>query len=108
MKTSALFLLAVQLATADASSAPLDTASAKVARIDTVKSMDSVKSVLARRAQCAHWAGEEPYDRVRSIEIATAIRRLRCSHIDAEQARLRRRYSHKPAILRLLNAADPQ
>ncbi len=62
MKTSALFMLAVQLAAADAACAPLDTASAKVAWTDTVKSKDSVQSVLARCVQCAHWAGEERYD----------------------------------------------
>ncbi|WP_442679976.1 hypothetical protein ACSBM8_01860 [Sphingomonas sp. ASY06-1R] len=65
-----------------------------------------VKAFLERREQCAHWAGEEPYDAARGREIATAIRRLRCDRIDADAARLRQRYQHTPDITKLLDDTE--
>lgn len=63
-----------------------------------------VRAFLARREQCAHWAGEEPYDRARAAQIAAAMGRLRCGGVDAAQDTLRRRHAHRPAALRALDA----
>lgn len=64
-----------------------------------------VKAFLIRREQCAHWAGEDPYDRVRSSEINAAMRRLRCGNVDAEEKRMRRLHAHSPAMMKLLDVS---
>jgi hypothetical protein len=65
-----------------------------------------VKAFVERRAQCGHWAGEEPYDPARGREIAAAMRRLRCDTIDADAARLRQRHQRTPGVAKLLD--DPE
>lgn len=63
-----------------------------------------IGAFLERRAECEHWAGEEPYDRARTREIATAVAKLRCERIEADEARLRRRYAGRPDVLKLLRS----
>ena len=40
-----------------------------------------ISSILDRQQQCAHWAGEEPYDKARAHAIATAMTKLRCEDL---------------------------
>jgi hypothetical protein len=58
-----------------------------------------VRVLIDRRADCNHWAGEEPYDRDRKREIQRAIRDLRCETVPREETRLRRRYAKLPQVL---------
>ncbi|SDV48672.1 hypothetical protein [Chitinasiproducens palmae] len=64
-----------------------------------------VQSLVSRRDQCEHWAGEEPYDRARARQITAAMQQLRCERVDNEIQRLRGRYASQPAVVRAL--ADP-
>lgn len=61
-----------------------------------------VDAFLARRAQCDHWAGEEPYDAPRASEIEAAVRMLRCDRLDADEAKIRLRYSGNEAVTKAL------
>ncbi|WP_260599974.1 hypothetical protein [Sphingomonas endolithica] len=63
-----------------------------------------VKTLIERRAQCEHWAGEEPYDAARAAAIDAALRRLRCATSEADEARLRRRYARQRVVLAALDA----
>jgi hypothetical protein len=53
-----------------------------------------VANHLQRRQMCNHWAGEEPYDKARAAEIAKAVNGLRCTTLDGDEKKLRRRYRH--------------
>ena len=64
-----------------------------------------VLSWVSRRAHCAHWMGEEPYDNARRAEITAAVARLKCGTLDADEATLRRIYADQDATLALLNRA---
>ncbi len=63
------------------------------------------QAFVARRADCAHWVGEDAYDAGRGRQIAAAVKRLRCDAVEADEARLRRRYRDDPAILKALDPA---
>lgn len=61
-----------------------------------------VRDFVARRLQCNHWGGEEPYDAARRREISRAVKALRCNSLDRDEARLLRRYrdnAELPALL---------
>ncbi|HEY9218228.1 MAG TPA: hypothetical protein VIO94_09270 [Phenylobacterium sp.] len=62
-----------------------------------------VRSFVARRADCDHWTGEEPYDAERRAEIEAAIADLRCARIEQDEAVLRAHYRERPDILQLLD-----
>jgi hypothetical protein len=64
-----------------------------------------IAAFAARRVECNHWSGEEPYDKQHAAEIADAVQRLRCEDLDGEERTLRRRYAKRPAVLRVLNTA---
>ena len=62
----------------------------------------TVRDFVARRLQCNHWGGEEPYDAARRREISRAVKTLRCNSLDRDEARLLRRYpdnAELPALL---------
>lgn len=63
----------------------------------------AVKAFVARRAECQHWAGEEPYDAARRAQINRAVLRLRCARLDRDEALLRRRYGKNPNAIRALD-----
>ncbi|MFV0623186.1 hypothetical protein ACBY01_04125 [Sphingomonas sp. ac-8] len=65
-----------------------------------------VRRFVDRRAMCDHWSGEEPYDQARNAQILAALTRLRCETIDADEAKLRRRYAQDPAALRALDPVE--
>ncbi len=55
----------------------------------------------ARRDQCDHFRGEEPYDAARAREIAAKVKQY-CTGTDRELRRLRKRYAHDPHVLERL------
>lgn len=65
-----------------------------------------VRAFVERRAGCNHWAGEEPYDRERAREIATALRSLRCARLPVDERALRRRHVRQRDVLDILDQAD--
>jgi hypothetical protein len=64
-----------------------------------------VRRYVERRAMCNHWGGEEPYDAARRREIARAVRALRCTRIDRDEAVLRRRHAGRPATIAVIDEA---
>ena len=64
------------------------------------------QALVTRRAACEHWGGEDAYDAARSRQIVAAVKRLRCEAIEADEARLRRRYRDDPTTLRALDPAS--
>lgn len=67
-----------------------------------------IEQFLDRFTQCEHWAGEEPYDSVRSDEIAAAMTQLRCDHLQAQEQMLRKRYQHNEVVLEALRTRETQ
>jgi hypothetical protein len=65
-----------------------------------------IRSFIARRAGCNHWAGEEAYDADRARQIADALRSLRCARIAADELTLRRRYARRRDLLILLDRTE--
>jgi hypothetical protein len=51
-----------------------------------------VRSLVSRREQCHHWAGEEPYDKSRGKQIDRAMTRLKCDGIEKEVEAMRAKY----------------
>ena len=64
-----------------------------------------VRTFVARRIECNHWGGEDPYDAERARQIRAAVERLRCGDLDRDEARLRRRHAASPAVLEALARA---
>lgn len=64
-----------------------------------------VKAVVDRWEDCAHWGGEEPYDKERGREIDRALKALRCDGLPRDVAFLRHRYAGKASVQRLIEAA---
>lgn len=60
-----------------------------------------VRAFVARRQNCDHFRGEEPYDRARATEIALRLREF-CTGTDAELARLKRIHARDRAVQRAL------
>ncbi|HEY7810388.1 MAG TPA: hypothetical protein VIA98_08415 [Allosphingosinicella sp.] len=87
-------MLALTAPPADVASQPLRAA------VDA--SPKAVAKFIARRANCNHFLGEEPYDKARAAELNKAIRELRCGRIDRDERRLRVRYAAHSTVLRLL------
>lgn len=68
----------------------------------TVPLPHDVEAFLDRRAQCQHWAGEEPYDGPRASEIEAAVRQLRCDSLEADESRIRLRYKPNQLVIKAL------
>ncbi|MGC1301832.1 MAG: hypothetical protein WA840_05605 [Caulobacteraceae bacterium] len=75
-------------------SAPANAALARVPR--------ELGAFMERRAECEHWAGEEPYDKGRAAEIDHAVKVLHCARVEADERALRRRYARRPDVLKVL------
>ncbi len=60
---------------------------------------------ISRTAACNHWAGEEAYSPQRAKEIRQAVRRLKCSRLEADERRLREKYRGAPAVLEAIEEA---
>jgi hypothetical protein len=67
-----------------------------------------ISSFVDRRSGCEHWGGEEAYDDARGREIDAAMKKLDCVDIERDQARLRKRYAHSPAVLKILAQAPDE
>ena len=65
----------------------------------------AIRRYVERRAMCNHWGGEEPYDAERRRQIARAVRGLRCTRIDRDEALLRRRYAASAATIAVIDEA---
>jgi hypothetical protein len=63
----------------------------------------AIRHFVARRMECDHWAGEEPYDAARRREIERAIRALRCGQIETDEVALRHRFARYPEIIVILD-----
>ena len=61
-----------------------------------------VEAFLDRRAQCEHWAGEDPYDGPRAREIESAVQRLRCDSLEADETRIRLRCKRNQLVIKAL------
>jgi len=64
-----------------------------------------VRAFVARKLECHHWAGEEPYDKARIREIRRAFRHLKCDTLDKDKAFLRKTYAPVDAAMEALDAA---
>lgn len=73
----------------------------------TVQLPHDVEAFLDRRAQCEHWAGEEPYDGPRASEIEGAVQRLRCNNLEADESRIRLRYKRNQLVIKALEPEQP-
>ncbi|SCX32194.1 hypothetical protein DSM25558_5408 [Agrobacterium sp. DSM 25558] len=73
----------------------------------TVQLPHDVEAFLDRRAQCEHWAGEEPYDGPRAGEIAVAVERLRCDSLETDESRIRLRYKRYQLVIKALEPEQP-
>jgi len=65
-----------------------------------------VRAFIARKSECNHWAGEEPYDAARGKQIERAVGRLKCDTLDRDGAALQRRHAGDEKILKALKLAD--
>ena len=65
----------------------------------------NVRNFIDRRANCNHWAGEEPYDAERKAQIEAATNQLRCGSLEKDEATLSRRYSKNGRALKALRAS---
>lgn len=66
-----------------------------------------VEAFQDRRAQCEHWAGEEPYDGPRAREIESAVQRLRCDSLETDETRIRLRYKRNQLVIKALEPEQP-
>lgn len=93
-------ILLLALASAPAGAAPADEAVGARAAIPA-----DVARYIDRRRGCNHWLGEDGYDAERAREIARVVKKLACTRIDGDEARLRRRHARSPQILKAMDDA---
>lgn len=65
-----------------------------------------VANFIERRANCNHFAGEEPYDPERAAFLKKTIRELKCGRISRDERRLARAYRDRPEIVQLLKDSE--
>ena len=58
-----------------------------------------VRDFIRRAVNCNHWAGEEPYNEERRVQMAAAVSSLRCRELDSDQKELRTRHAKDAAVL---------
>src|SRR5690348_7802264 len=66
----------------------------------------AVRAFVERRANCNHWAGEEPYDADRRAQIQAALKQGRCEKIEAGAKALEKRYSGNRRVQDALKATE--
>jgi hypothetical protein len=64
-----------------------------------------VRDLIDRLAACTHWSGEEPYDAERQREISLAMKNLKCSRLEKDEAAARKRYAKQPRTIEVLQQA---
>jgi len=65
-----------------------------------------VQAFVQRVDECAHWTGEEPYDRARAKEIADAIADLGCAEIEQTRDLLFEKYRSDPDVQQTILLAE--
>ncbi len=65
----------------------------------------SVQQFNQRQIECNHWGSEEPYDKARSVEIAAAVKKLKCDALENDEKKLLKKYKSKPNIIDSINKA---
>ena len=65
-----------------------------------------VRAFVSRARGCAHWGGEEPYDKERAATINKAVTGLKCDQLDAAEVALRRKYAGSRAAQQALDIRD--
>lgn len=63
-----------------------------------------VRSLVERRENCTHFAGEEPYDAERRRYLNRMFAELRCSRLAADEKTLRKRYKRDRNATTVLDA----
>lgn len=64
-----------------------------------------VSDFIRRAVVCNHWAGEEPYNDERRVQINAAVSGLRCRELDADQNLIRKRHAGNAEILKRIARA---
>jgi len=65
-----------------------------------------VVDLVERDGGCNHGGGEEPYSAERRKEIEDGAKRLGCDRLDADQRKLRKKYGHRPRVVRVIDVAS--
>lgn len=60
---------------------------------------NDVVLLIQRMDNCDHWAGEDGYDEERAKEIEAAVSKLKCESIDADRARILKKYKSKKSVV---------
>ncbi len=60
---------------------------------------------VKRTGQCNHWGSEEVTSAARRQEIRKALRRLKCSRLEADERALRNKYHDAPTVLDAIEEA---
>lgn len=61
-----------------------------------------VRAYVEREAGCGHWAGEEPYNKERALEINAALTQLQCDKLPQDKKRLHHQYATNNDIQMML------
>ncbi|MCC2678147.1 MAG: hypothetical protein K0R29_723 [Pseudobdellovibrio sp.] len=69
------------------------------------KMPNDVVSLVSRIRDCAHWSGEEPYDKDRASQIAIAMKTLRCDQLEKDEASIRLKYKANKDVLETIDQA---
>ena len=67
-----------------------------------------ITALVVRVVERNHWAGEEAYDAERGAQIAKAAKAARCSSLDEDVQKARKRLSNKPEVLHALDEAESE
>jgi hypothetical protein len=64
-----------------------------------------VKQFNKRQIECNHWAGEEPYDKARALEITAAVKKLKCEALEVDEKNLLMKYKSRPDVSKSIKKA---
>ncbi|MFI5002667.1 MAG: hypothetical protein ACHQK9_22505, partial [Reyranellales bacterium] len=64
-----------------------------------------VAAVVGRQIECRYWSNQEIADAADDAAVTTALVRLKCDKLDADEAALRVKYTRRPEMLKVLDAA---
>jgi hypothetical protein len=67
-----------------------------------------VAALLQRTRGCAHWGGEEPYNKERAAQIEKALIELKCDRLEADEVALRRKYAKSLPAQQALDVIDSE
>lgn len=65
----------------------------------------AIGDIVDRIVGCNHWSGEPAYDAARSREIEEALKELKCSQLQSDVMRIKKKYS-SPGVKKALDAAN--